>query len=72
MMLTEGELHPDVKIHAARFVQETGTDVNPGYSGKLSMGIGGINSCVISRPWPSDVRPDRVPEEAPSIEPART
>ena len=22
-----------------------------GYSGKLSMGIGGINSCVISRPW---------------------
>ena len=22
-----------------------------GYSGKLSMGVGGINSCVISRPW---------------------
>jgi hypothetical protein len=25
--------------------------VERGYSGKLSMGVGGINSCVISRPW---------------------
>ena len=30
--------------------------MNPGYSGKLSMGIGGINSCVISRPWPDFAR----------------
>jgi len=22
-----------------------------GYTGKLSMGVGGINACVISRPW---------------------
>jgi len=28
-----------------------GCEVSRGYSGKLSMGIGGINSCVISRPW---------------------
>ena len=28
-----------------------GREVASGYSGKLSMGIGGINSCVISRPW---------------------
>lgn len=51
MALTEGELHADVKVHAAKFVQEDGVDVAAGYSGKLSMGIGGINSCVISRPW---------------------
>lgn len=49
--LTEGELHADVKVHAPRFVQADGCEVNRGYSGKLSMGIGGINSCVISRPW---------------------
>ena len=50
--LTEGELHADVKVHDARFVQQDGCEVrNDGYSGKLSMGVGGINSCVISRPW---------------------
>ena len=55
--LTEGELHADVKVHAARFVQKDGCVVeNNGYTGKLSMGVGGINSCVISRPWdPQDV-----------------
>ena len=49
--LTEGDLHPDVKLHDARFVQIDGCRVDHGYSGKLSMGIGGINSCVISHPW---------------------
>lgn len=51
MALTEGELHADVKVHSAKFVQASGLEVPGGYCGKLSMGIGGINSCVISRPW---------------------
>jgi 3-oxoacyl-[acyl-carrier-protein] synthase II len=51
MPLTEGELHADVKIHTSNFVDENGLRVEPGYTGKLSMGVGGINSCVISRPW---------------------
>ena len=51
MALTEGELHADVKVHSARFASADGQDVPAGYTGKLSMGIGGINSCVISRPW---------------------
>ncbi len=49
--LSEGELHADVKVHSAKFVHEAGCSVSDGYSGKLSMGIGGVNSCVISRPW---------------------
>lgn len=49
--LTEGELHADVKVHDAKFVQVDGCEVDRGYTGKLSMGVGGINSCVISRPW---------------------
>ena len=49
--LTEGELHADVKVHSAQFVDHGGREVPRGYSGKLSMGVGGINSCVISRPW---------------------
>ena len=51
MPLTEGELHADVKVFEPKFVQVDGCAVDRGYSGKLSMGIGGINSCVISRPW---------------------
>jgi 3-oxoacyl-[acyl-carrier-protein] synthase II len=52
MPLTEGELHADVKVHTANFVQHEGLEVPVnGLSGKLSMGVGGINSCVISRVW---------------------
>ncbi|HYI12481.1 MAG TPA: beta-ketoacyl synthase N-terminal-like domain-containing protein [Thermoanaerobaculia bacterium] len=54
MPLTEGELHADVKIHSANFVDRGGRELKAGYSGKLSMGVGGINSCVISRPWNDD------------------
>jgi 3-oxoacyl-(acyl-carrier-protein) synthase len=55
MALTEGELHADVKIQEAKFVSSEGSPVGEGYSGKLSMGVGGINSCVISRPWDAKV-----------------
>ena len=51
MSLTEGELHADVKVHSAKIVGREGCELADGYSGKLSMGVGGINSCVISRPW---------------------
>lgn len=52
MPLTEGELHADVEVHSAKFVQHDGLDLPiSGLSGKLSMGVGGINSCVISRVW---------------------
>jgi 3-oxoacyl-(acyl-carrier-protein) synthase len=56
MPLTEGELHADVKVHSANFVDRNGREVSGGYSGKLSMGVGGINSCVISRPWDDEER----------------
>lgn len=54
MPLTEGELHADVAVHSPKFVSETGYEIAHGYSGKLSMGVGGVNSCVISRPWDED------------------
>jgi len=40
---TIGEMHQN-------FVFNTACDIPPGLTGKLSMGIGGINACVISRP----------------------
>jgi len=62
--LTEGELHADVKIQDAKFVSSDGCEVpSRGYSGKLSMGVGGINSCVISRPWDEEFLEEHVAVE---------
>lgn len=54
MSLTDGELHADVQVHSPRFVNQYGCEIAHGYSGKLSMGVGGVNSCVISRTWGAD------------------
>lgn len=58
--LTDGDLHADIKVQAARFVQAGGCEIAEGYSGKLSMGIGGVNSCVISRPWDREYLKERL------------
>jgi 3-oxoacyl-(acyl-carrier-protein) synthase len=67
--LTEGELHADVRVHSAKFVQTDGCEVTRGYSGKLSMGIGGINSCVISRPWDAEYVERQVRRREPAEQP---
>ena len=71
MALTEGELHADVKVHTAKFVQADGYEVTRGYSGKLSMGVGGINSCVISRPWDPQYVELRLAQHHPAVQSAR-
>jgi 3-oxoacyl-(acyl-carrier-protein) synthase len=45
------ELNPEIeRIHSA-YVFDDPCPATRGAAGKLSMGIGGINACVISRPW---------------------
>ncbi|MEO8097562.1 MAG: beta-ketoacyl synthase N-terminal-like domain-containing protein [Acidobacteriota bacterium] len=48
--LTPMELNRTIGEMHSRFVFDKPCDIPPGLSGKLSMGIGGINACVISRP----------------------
>ena len=49
--LLRGELHPrDRRVHR-RFVFDEAVPAPRGLAGKLSMGVGGVNACVISRPW---------------------
>jgi len=49
--LPSSELNPEIaKIHQD-FAFDESVAVPNRVAGKLSMGIGGINSCVISRPW---------------------
>ena len=50
--LGAGELNQAIAgIHGA-FVQDVSCPLPAGVSGKLSMGVGGVNACVLSRPLP--------------------
>ncbi|HET6582279.1 MAG TPA: beta-ketoacyl synthase N-terminal-like domain-containing protein [Nannocystaceae bacterium] len=49
--IPEGELHPAIRGVHDRFVTTVSCPVEPGAVGKLSMGVGGVNACVISRPY---------------------
>jgi 3-oxoacyl-(acyl-carrier-protein) synthase len=48
--LAEGELHPAIRTLHQLFAFDQACQVRPGPMGKLSMGVGGVNSCVVSRP----------------------
>jgi 3-oxoacyl-[acyl-carrier-protein] synthase II len=48
--LAETELHPAIRGLHQLFVFDQACKVRPGISGKLSMGVGGVNACIISRP----------------------
>ena len=42
-------MRPSREIHE-RFAFDAACAMPPGAAGKLSMGVGGINACVISKP----------------------
>jgi 3-oxoacyl-(acyl-carrier-protein) synthase len=48
--LREDQLHPAIRGVHRLFVFDRACEVRPGPAGKLSMGVGGVNACVISRP----------------------
>jgi 3-oxoacyl-(acyl-carrier-protein) synthase len=49
--VSEDELHPAILPHLERLIGNEGKQVGPGAAGKISMGVGGINACVVCRPW---------------------
>jgi len=49
--LTSHTVNPAIAAVHDAFVLQDGHDVPPGIAGKLSIGIGGINACILSRPW---------------------
>jgi 3-oxoacyl-(acyl-carrier-protein) synthase len=51
--LTRAELNPAIGAVHERFVLDAPEKRPAGYAGKINMGVGGINACVISRPWSS-------------------
>jgi 3-oxoacyl-(acyl-carrier-protein) synthase len=52
--LARDELNPEIQgLHEA-YVFDRPCRAPQGWVGKLSTGIGGINACVVSRPWPKE------------------
>ena len=49
--LSHEELNPQIAALHRDFVCDEAVPAPAGPAGKLSMGVGGINACVISRPW---------------------
>lgn len=50
--LRAADLNEQIAGVHSRFAFDTSCPAPRGLAGKLSMGIGGINACVVSRPWP--------------------
>ncbi len=45
------EIHPQIREHSDSLMIGDGTPVDGKVAGKLNMGVGGVNACVISRLW---------------------
>jgi 3-oxoacyl-[acyl-carrier-protein] synthase II len=52
--LREDELHDRVRPYHRCLVDNKTDTMQGNIAGKINMGVGGINACVISRRWPSD------------------
>ena len=61
--VVEKDLNPSIAGLHQRIVFDVACPAPAGLGGKLSMGIGGINACVISRPWNEEPGgPGQLPE----------
>ena len=49
--LQRSELNPKIREYHDNFVFDQSCPATTGVVGKMSMGIGGINVCILSRPW---------------------
>jgi 3-oxoacyl-[acyl-carrier-protein] synthase II len=49
--IRRSEINPSIAELHGSFVLESDCEAPRGLAGKLSMGIGGVNACIISRPW---------------------
>jgi 3-oxoacyl-(acyl-carrier-protein) synthase len=52
--LEEDEIHPRIQPHRESLVEHEKAELKGRVAGKLNMGVGGVNACVISRLWEED------------------
>lgn len=56
--LENTELNSQISEIHGNFLLGDSVNLPEGLAGKLSMGVGGINACVISRPWATENNPE--------------
>jgi len=66
--LDEASLNANIGATGHRFVFDRAVEFPPGLVGKLSMGVGGVNACVISRPWAEEVESKKSPTRRRAID----
>ena len=49
--LTASELNAQIASVHQQFVMDADCAAPSGFAGKMSMGVGGVNACVLSRAW---------------------
>jgi 3-oxoacyl-(acyl-carrier-protein) synthase len=54
--IARSELHGEIAGLHTNFVFDSACPPARGWAGKLSMGVGGVNACVLSRPWDAQPR----------------
>ena len=64
--LKREELNEQIAGVHTRYAFDAGCEAPAGVAGKLSMGVGGINACVISRPLEASGDEERDADEAPA------
>ena len=52
--LEDDEIHPKIRPHRESLVRHEKAELEGEVAGKLNMGVGGVNACVISRLWEED------------------
>ena len=60
--LEEDEIHPQIRPHHDALVRHETLELKDRVAGKLNMGVGGVNACVISRLWESEEAAEGVTE----------
>ena len=49
--LEEDEIHPQMRPYGGALVRDEREELAGRVAGKMNMGVGGVNACVISRLW---------------------
>ncbi len=49
--LTDGEIHSQIRSSTNGLVQNEARPTSGDVAGKINMGVGGVNACVICRKW---------------------
>ncbi|MDJ0839945.1 MAG: beta-ketoacyl synthase N-terminal-like domain-containing protein [Acidobacteriota bacterium] len=52
--LNHEEIHEAIQLYRNSLITHEGQDFEGSYAGKINMGVGGVNACVICKTWDAD------------------